>query len=94
MTTVKSGRGPGCYPGRMARRSPFRKWLAAAAVAGLAALAGGCARVAPHQRELLARPGLQQPVWPGLDRGDQHMYRVREASTGATGAAAGGCGCN
>jgi hypothetical protein len=54
----------------------------------------GCARVAPHQRGLLARPGLQQPVWPGLDRAEQHMYQVREASGGDGGAAGGGCGCN
>ena len=67
----------------------------AAAIAGLLlVMAAGCVRVAPHRRELVSRPGLQQPVWPGLDRADQHMYRVREGSSGAAGAAGGGCGCN
>lgn len=53
-----------------------------------------CARVKPYERELLAHPAMQQPLHEGFARGDQHMFRVREASAGAAGEAGGGCGCN
>ena len=54
----------------------------------------GCARVAPWQRESLARPEMSQPPWPLLHKGRQHVYQVREASQGGYGSAGGGCGCN
>lgn len=66
------------------------------AAAGLVALllAGGCVRVHPHQRERLADPAMQAPVWPGLERIDEHTREVSEGSEGASGAGGGGCGCN
>jgi hypothetical protein len=59
-----------------------------------AACASGCARVSPWQRETLARPPLQEPPWPVLRRGEQHVFEIREGSQGGYGAAGGGCGCN
>lgn len=55
---------------------------------------GACATVKPWQRETLAKPALQDPPWPLVHRGQQHVYDVREASSGGYGAAGGGCGCN
>lgn len=67
---------------------------AVAAVCCAAAGVSGCARVAPYQRETLARRQLQQPPYPQLERRAQHMFTVREGTRGASGAAGGGCGCN
>lgn len=53
-----------------------------------------CARVRPRQRARLAHPAMQAPVWPAVDRADNHVFVVREGSEGATGAGGGGCGCN
>lgn len=53
-----------------------------------------CARVEPHRRETLAHPAMQQPAWPEVEAGEQHVFEVREGSAGATGAAGGGCGCD
>jgi len=55
---------------------------------------GGCAAVAPWDRDLLARPTMK------LDNGavesafDEKMYYSKEASSGGKGFAGGGCGCN
>ncbi len=54
----------------------------------------GCVRVKPHQRENLANRALQQNPWPSVQRGDSHVFEVREGTGGATGNAGGGCGCN
>ena len=54
----------------------------------------GCARVKPHQRELLSHPAMQQPPEKTVHARDQHMFQVREGTRGATGTAGGGCGCN
>jgi hypothetical protein len=59
-----------------------------------AALAAGCVRVRPHERERLAHPAMQAPVWPAVEEGDLHVFTVREGTTGATGAGGAGCGCN
>ncbi len=56
--------------------------------------ASACVRVKPHQRENLANRALDQSPWPSIDRGDSHVFEVREGSTGASGNAGGGCGCN
>ncbi len=59
-------------------------------IAALVTLVAGCVRVAPHQREHLAQPVMQQPAQPAQD----HIYEVREGTGGATGSTGGGCGCN
>lgn len=56
--------------------------------------AGACVRVKAYQREVLAHPAMQTPVWKYQSEADQHVFEVREASSGATGSAGGGCGCN
>ncbi len=53
-----------------------------------------CARVRPHERQILAHPGLAQPPWPEQHAAHQHVYQIREGSEGAAGAGGGGCGCN
>ncbi len=67
-----------------------------AALIGLlgAALLGACARVRPHERQLLAHPALAQPASREQHAAHQHVYQIREGSEGAAGAGGGGCGCN
>jgi len=63
-------------------------------IAGLCLTFVACVRVKAHQRELLAHPAMQAPVWIEQSRADQHVSEVREATKGATGNTGGGCGCN
>jgi hypothetical protein len=60
----------------------------------IACLGSACARVRPHEREHLAHPAMRAPVWPGVDRADQHTFTVREGTGGASGGGGAGCGCN
>ncbi len=53
-----------------------------------------CVRVKPYQRETLSKRALQSAPWPTVERNDIHVFQVREGTTGATGNAGGGCGCN
>jgi hypothetical protein len=57
-------------------------------------LAPGCLVVRPHQREHLAQPAMNDPVWPSVRRADEHLFVVREGTQGATPQGGGGCGCN
>ncbi|MBE7447754.1 MAG: DUF4266 domain-containing protein [Kofleriaceae bacterium] len=69
--------------------------LRALAIAAIAmGLAASCVRVRPHQRQRLAHPAMQAPVWPAVDRADEHVREVREGSGGATASGGSGCGCN
>jgi len=74
------------------RRHRLPAAIAAAAVA--AALAGGCARVKPYEREHLARRSMTADRAPGEARFEQHARGSREGADGGTGEAGGGCGCN
>jgi hypothetical protein len=64
----------------------------------LIALASGCGtfkkRVAPYEREILAKPGMNFIENPVEETGMQHMFNAREGSIGGFGGAGGGCGCN
>ncbi|MGZ3407293.1 MAG: DUF4266 domain-containing protein [Polyangia bacterium] len=60
----------------------------------LAALAGGCVRVKPYERELLAKPTMTFQPDPHEDVLDNHMLEAREGAAGGYGSAGGGCGCN
>jgi uncharacterized protein DUF4266 len=60
----------------------------------VAALAGGCARVKPYERELLAKPTMTFQPDPHEDVLDNHMLEAREGAAGGYGSAGGGCGCN
>ncbi len=62
------------------------------ALSGLAV--GGCATIAPYERETLARPDMALEGDPAIAAADEHALEVREASTGGFGSAGGGCGCN
>lgn len=54
----------------------------------------GCAHVAPHEREVLARPAMD-PASEGTEvRFQAHLRESREGATASSGAAGGGCGCN
>ncbi len=60
----------------------------------LAVTLSGCATVQPWERGTLARDEMQwQPdVMDGRLRGQ--VYTSKEAASGGSGAAGGGCGCN
>jgi hypothetical protein len=61
----------------------------------LAALVlGGCATIAPYERERLSRPDMLLASSPELALGEGHATEVREGSVGGIGGAGGGCGCN
>jgi hypothetical protein len=67
----------------------------AVVVLALAALgSGGCVRVRAHQRETLSKPALAQPALPTKHAGEQHVFEIREGTSGAAGGGGGGCGCN
>jgi hypothetical protein len=55
---------------------------------------GGCARVKPYERELLAKPTMTFQPDPHEDVLDNHMLEAREGAAGGYGSAGGGCGCN
>ncbi|MET0386416.1 MAG: DUF4266 domain-containing protein [Polyangiales bacterium] len=55
---------------------------------------GGCAVVAPYERERLARRDMQLQRSSDTSAGEQHANAYREASSGAEGTSGGGCGCN
>jgi hypothetical protein len=54
----------------------------------------GCARVAPYERETLARSDMQLGDNPDLAAGEEHAKAYREGSSGGGEAKGGGCGCN
>ncbi|HVZ35384.1 MAG TPA: DUF4266 domain-containing protein, partial [Polyangiaceae bacterium] len=54
----------------------------------------GCARVAPYERERLARPDMALGQSGDLKAGEEHAQAYREGSSGGGAAKGGGCGCN
>jgi len=64
----------------------------------LAAAASGCSSlkpwVKPYERERLADPIMSFDRNPVSQAYLDHVYEVRGAARGATGATGGGCGCN
>ena len=63
------------------------------ACALLAVGVGGCVRVKPYERELLAQPGMSFEVTAQSEL-EQHSLESREGSFGGYGSSGGGCGCN
>jgi hypothetical protein len=51
-------------------------------------------KVAPFQREILAKSGMNFIENPEEEASMQHMFNAREGSMGGFGGAGGGCGCN
>jgi hypothetical protein len=60
----------------------------------VSAATGGCVRVKPYERELLAKPTMTFQPDPHEDVLDNHMLEAREGAAGGYGSAGGGCGCN
>jgi len=56
--------------------------------------ANACARVAPYERETLARRDMALGENGDLTAGEQHAQAYREGSSGGGDAKGGGCGCN
>jgi hypothetical protein len=69
-----------------------RSWLLLIAITALA----GCASapVQPWERGRLARWDMRWDPDPLRAAADTHTYFSKEGTTGAIGAAGGGCGCN
>jgi Domain of unknown function (DUF4266) len=68
--------------------------LALLAAAGLSIGVTGCARVAPYERETLARRDMEMGGDADLAAGEEHAVAYREGSSGGGDAKGGGCGCN
>jgi hypothetical protein len=68
--------------------------LAVAAALVCASALGGCARVAPYERETLARRDMEMSSHGDLAAGEEHAVAYREGSSGGGDAKGGGCGCN
>ncbi len=61
-------------------------------VAMLALVLGGCVKVAPYERGMLAHPTMTpDEIAIGLDG---HVRAVSEGAAGGLGGGGGGCGCN
>lgn len=88
--TLRAGAGPH----RARRRLPLRL----AAVLGVLAALAGCSPiqpwVKPYQREHFADPIMSFDPHPASAAYLDHIYAVRQAARGGTGATGGGCGCN
>ncbi len=64
------------------------------AVVSAASLLGGCAHVAPYEREDLARTSMDIARESSEMGFRAHVHESREGASGGMGAAGGGCGCN
>lgn len=53
-----------------------------------------CVRVAPYERETLARRDMALGENADLSSGEEHAEAYREGSSGGGEAKGGGCGCN
>ncbi len=62
--------------------------------ASLLVCASACARVAPYERETLARRDMALGENADLSAGEEHAKAYREGSSGGGEAKGGGCGCN
>jgi hypothetical protein len=79
---------------RTHNRAPNRALSFLLLLVAVAAIAQGCASVAPYERERLARPDMELGRNPDAAAGEEHATAYREGSSGAMGASGGGCGCN
>jgi hypothetical protein len=93
------GRAPLALLRAVSRRQRARRALLPFALAAGAAVAlAGCSSVQPwvkpYQREHLADPIMSFDPHPASAAYLDHIYAVRQAARGGTGAVGGGCGCN
>jgi hypothetical protein len=77
-----------------ATASRAARWVAALAITLTAGASTGCATVAPQERAILADPTMQFQAESKHESSLRHAIDNREGSTGGTGVAGGGCGCN
>jgi outer membrane biogenesis lipoprotein LolB len=65
-------------------------------LAGMALLLTGCASLGPRpwEKDLMARHEMQVDPYPLQTAAEDHVYFSKEASSGGSGFAGGGCGCN
>ncbi len=69
-----------------------RPILTALGIAMTAIVLGGCVKVAPYERGMLAHPTMTpEEISIGLDG---HVRAVSEGAAGGLGGGGGGCGCN
>jgi uncharacterized protein DUF4266 len=68
-------------------------WCSVAGLLGLLWV-GGCATVAPYERERLARRDMQLERDADANAGEEHATAYREGSSGGGSSSGGGCGCN
>ena len=63
---------------------------------GMALLLAGCASLGPRpwEKDLMARHEMQVDPYPLQTAAEDHVYFSKEASSGGSGFAGGGCGCN
>ena len=78
----------------MDERNQIGRWAFGCAAIAIAAIATGCATVAPTQRAILADPTMQFDGEAKHDAALRHAMENREGSMGGTGVSGGGCGCN
>ncbi len=73
-----------------------RSALMAAAVVVVALASGGCSTLGPKpwEKDLMAKKPMQVDAYAGLIAARNHIYFSKEASSGGSGFAGGGCGCN
>ena len=75
-------------------RRIFAAPLIAIAMGLVGVITGGCATVAPYERETLARSDMSFDGAPEIAEAEAHATEVREGAQGGFGAGGGGCGCN
>ena len=79
-------------------RNSIRTFIRVAIALVVIVSLSGCSmfrkRVAPYEREILAKKGMYFIENPEEETGMQHMFNAREGSVGGFGGAGGGCGCN
>jgi hypothetical protein len=75
-------------------RGTARFDAAAALVLVAASGMSACVRVAPYERETLARRDMALTKNGDLAAGEEHAHAYREGASGGGDAKGGGCGCN
>jgi hypothetical protein len=74
----------------------LRGSLKALVCASLVLLCTACTTIGPKpwEKDLMARRAMQVSAYPLQAAAEDHIYFSKEASSGGSGFAGGGCGCN
>ena len=82
------------------RNKPLRgtgaRLLVAVAVLAICSASAACSafRVAPWDRDLMAKRDMQLNPYPNITAEHEHIYFSKEGSSGGRTFDGGGCGCN